>query len=109
LLGYDRTAAWIQLAARATHERNLSNAAFVCHDSSPQANGGQARLPAAGAAFDLLMCSKGPFHWIDDARRVARPGATLLMLVPDADPLPPWHASLPAALQWTEPAAYART
>lgn len=102
ILGYDRTAAWIQLAEQAARERNLTNTAFVCHDSSPQANGGHARLPAEDAAFDLLICSKGPFHWIEDARRVARPGATLLMLVPDATPLTPWHAYLPASLQLTE-------
>lgn len=48
------------------------------------------------------MCSKGPFHWLDDARRVARPGATLIMLVPDATPLTPWHSALPEALRWEE-------
>ncbi len=102
VLGYDRTAPWIALAQQAARERRLTNVTFVCHDSSAEANGGHARLPATGAAFDLLICSKGPFHWIEDARRVARPGAVLVMLVPDATPLPPWHASLPARLQWTE-------
>ena len=101
VLGYDRTAAWIALARQAACQRGLTNATFVCHDSSPEANEGHARLPAPDTAFDLLICSKGPFHWIDDARRVARPGAVLLMLVPDARPLPPWHALLPEALQWT--------
>ena len=102
VLGYDRTAAWIALARQAACQCGLTNATFVCHDSSPEANGGHARLPAPDTAFDLLICSKGPFHWIDDARRVARPGAVLLMLVPDARPLPPWHALLPEVLQWTE-------
>lgn len=100
VLGYDRTAAWIELAQRAARERGLTNATFVCHDSSSEANGGRPRLPAPDASFDLLICSKGPFHWIEDARRVARPGAVLLMLVPDATPLPPWHAALPEALHW---------
>ncbi|MBI3942499.1 MAG: hypothetical protein HY326_05750 [Chloroflexi bacterium] len=31
---------------------------------------------------------------------MARPGAVLLMLVPDATPLTPWHAWLPETLQW---------
>jgi SAM-dependent methyltransferase len=102
VLGYDRTAAWIELAQRAAAERGITNATFVCHDSSPAANGGQARLPAEDQSFDVLICSKGPFHWIEDARRVARPGAVLLMLVPDAVPLTPWHAWLPEALQWKD-------
>lgn len=104
VLGYDRTAAWIELAQRAARERGLTNASFVCHDSSPDANGGQARLPAGGESFDVLICSKGPFHWIEDARRVARPGAVLLMLVPDADPLTAWHGLLPESLRWKDAA-----
>lgn len=104
VLAYDFTAAWITLAQRAARERAIRNVRFVHWDSSREANGGAPRLPAAAAAFDLLLCSKGPFHWIEDARRVARPGAVLLMLVPDAVPLTPWHGWLPASLQW-QPAA----
>ncbi len=102
VLGYDRTAAWIDLARIAADRRALTNAAFVCHDSSPGANGGRARLPVPDASVNLVVCSKGPFHWIDDARRVARPGAILLMLVPDATPLTAWHGHLPEALRWDD-------
>lgn len=102
VLGYDRTAPWIALARRAARERELTNATFVRHDSSPAANGGRARLPAPDASCDLLICSKGPFHWLEDARRVARPGATLVVLVPDATPLTPWHGVLPASLRWRD-------
>jgi SAM-dependent methyltransferase len=104
VLGYDRTAAWVALARREAAARGLTNMTFIRHDSSPEANGGQARLPAPAASIDLLLCSKGPFHWIEDARRVARPGASLLMLVPDAVPLTTWHDQLPEALRW-QPAA----
>lgn len=102
VLGYDRTAPWIDLARHNAQERGLGNATFVCHDSSLEANGGHALLPGPDAAFDLLICSKGPFHWIEGARRVARPGATLIMLVPDAIPLTKWHAQLPSSLRWQE-------
>ena len=103
ILGYDRMASWVDLAQQAARERGLTNAAFVCHNSAPDANGGQARLPTADASMDLLVCSKGPFHWIEDARRAARPGAVLLMLVPDATPLTPWYAQLPDSLRWNIP------
>ena len=101
VLGYDRTAPYIALARQRATERNLTNATFVCHDSSPEANGGHARLAVPDESFDVLICSKGPFHWIADAPRAARPGATLIMLVPDAYPLLPWNDDLPAAFQGT--------
>jgi SAM-dependent methyltransferase len=100
ILAYDRVAPWIERAQQTVAQRGLTNLTFVCHDSSTDANGGWARLPANDATFDLLICSKGPFHWITDARRVARPGGVLLMLVPDATPLTPWHAQLPESLRW---------
>lgn len=102
VLGYDRAAAWIELARRTARERGVTNVTFVWYDSSPTANGGQARIPADDASFDVLICSKGPFHWIEDARRVARPGAVLLMLVPDAEPITPWHGLLPEPLRWKD-------
>lgn len=102
ILGYDRTEAYIDLARRAARERGLSNATFLCHNSSPDANGGRARLPAPDKSFDLLICSKGPFHWIEDARRVARAGAVLIMLVPDFTPSTPWREWLPECLRWGE-------
>lgn len=112
VLGYDRIASWIERAQQAARLQGISNATFVCHDSSREANQGQARLPGADRAFDLLICRRGPFHWVEDARRVARPGAVLLMLVPDAKPLPPWNDLLPESLRlvafpdphWARPA-----
>lgn len=100
VVAYDRTADYIRLAQEAAQERGIHNVTFVQHDSSTQANGGHAHIPAQDGSFDLLICSKGPFHWIEDACRVARPGATLLMLVPDTTPLTPWNALLPEALRW---------
>jgi len=51
--------------------------------------------------MDLLISRRGPFHWIEDAHRVARPGATLIMLVPEARPLPVWNELVPEPLRWT--------
>jgi len=103
ITAYDRILPWIQSAQQEANSQGLTNITFLCHDSSLEANNGQACLPAPDDAFDLLICSKGPFHWIDDARRVARPGAVLLMLVPDAVPLTPWHERLPERLRWQQP------
>ncbi len=64
-------------------EQGIDNAHFICHDSSIPANNGHAHIPAEDNSFDLLVCSKGPFHWVEDAHRVARSGATLIMLIPD--------------------------
>jgi SAM-dependent methyltransferase len=100
--GYDRIAPWVALAQRGAQARGFTNATFVCHDSSAEANGGHVHLPFTETAFDLLICSKGPFHWIEDARRVARPGAVLLMLVPDMTPLTAWTTQLPEPLRWQE-------
>ncbi len=104
IVGYDRTARWIALAEENARRSQQSNATFICYDSSRDANNGQVRLPVADASCDLIVCSKGPFHWIDDARRAARPGAPLIMLVPDATPPTPWTAALPDGLRWTVPA-----
>ena len=100
VLAYDRTADYIRLAQESAQARSIHKVTFLLHDSSTQANGGHAHLPAQDGSFDLLICSKGPFHWIEDARRVARPGATLLMLVPDVTPLTLWTDLLPEALRW---------
>jgi ubiquinone/menaquinone biosynthesis C-methylase UbiE len=100
VVAYDRTADYIRLAQESAQEQGIHNVTFLLHDSSAQANNGQANIPAADGSFDLLVCSKGSFHWIDDARRVARPGATLLMLVPDSTPLTPWNVLLPESLRW---------
>lgn len=99
VLAYDVTEPWIELARQRAAEQGQTNVTFICHDSSLDANGGSARLPAADASYNLLTCSKGPFHWIEDARRVARPPATLLMLVPDAEPAEPWYTRLPDSLR----------
>jgi ubiquinone/menaquinone biosynthesis C-methylase UbiE len=100
ILGYDRMAAWIELARQGAQRQGLTNTTFVCYDSSSAANGGRPRIPAGDNSFDLLICRRGPFHWIEEARRVGRPGAVLLMLVPDTTPLTLWHEWLPETLRW---------
>lgn len=103
VVGYDRVASWIERARQTARQQGLTNATFLCHDSSLDANEGKACLPGADGSYDLLICRRGPFHWVEDARRVARPSATLLMLVPDPRPLPPWNDRLPEILRLSAP------
>lgn len=100
-LGYDVVPSYIDMAQAAAQAHGLDQVRFVCHDSSIPANKGQATIPAADDSFDLLICRKGPFHWVEDARRVARHGATMIMLIPDTLPMPVWHSLLPTSLQWS--------
>jgi SAM-dependent methyltransferase len=101
IFGYDLIPSYIEMAQAAAKEQGITNARFVAYDSSFAANGGVAHIPADDNVFDLLVSSKGPFHWVEDARRVARPGATMLMLIPDTTPMPAWHDLLPPSLQWS--------
>src|SRR5205823_884179 len=65
VVAYDRTVDYIRLAQEAAQERGIRNVTFLLHDSSTQSNGGHSHIPAPNASFDLLVCSKGPFHWIE--------------------------------------------
>ena len=103
--GYDRTAAYIDLAQKAAKEQNIRNVTFVHANASAKYNNGQVRIPAEADAFDLLISRRGPTHWIEDARRVARPGAVLIQLNPAGNPVPPWNDQLPEDLQFNPPEA----
>ncbi len=103
VLGYDRCPAFVELGRQAASDRGIHNASSIHHDSSDHANSGRVRIPSGERAFDLIVCRKAPFNWIEDATRVARPGATLLMLVPDGTPQTPWLNELPESLRWQPP------
>lgn len=109
VLGYDVTADYIDLAREAAEQRGVQNVTFRHFNSSRDANGGHGRLPATDHSIDLFINSKGPFHWLEDAQRVARPGAVILMLVPDMTPLEPWTNLLPEPFRWPEPPDWARS
>jgi SAM-dependent methyltransferase len=100
VVAYDRVASWIERAQQTAAEQQVTNLTYLCHDSSRDANGGNARLPGDEQSYDLLICRRGPWHWVEDARRVARPGATLIMLVPDNRPLPVWNDWVPEPFRW---------
>jgi hypothetical protein len=82
VLAYDATPDYIDMACKAAEAGGITNAKFLVHNSRARFNGGQPRVPAEDRSIDLWVNRKGPFHPILDARRVCRPGAVMLMLVP---------------------------
>lgn len=108
VLAYDATPAYIDLACKAAEERGITNAKFLNYNSRGRFHAnGLARTPAEDHSIDLWVNSKGPFHPIADAPRVCRPGAVMLMLVPDGGvpsghPPEPWNDLLPAPFRVQE-------
>jgi 23S rRNA (guanine745-N1)-methyltransferase len=99
IFAYDRVTSYIRIALQAAQTQNLDNLTFECFDSSPDSNGGEVRIPAGDESFDLLISRRGPLHWLEDARRVARPGACIIQLNPLETPLPDWAEQLPEPLR----------
>ena len=93
LLAYDRVPSYIELAQAGALQRGMGNVTFVCADSSTQTNQ-RPRIPTGPNSFDLLISHMGPLHWVEDARRVARPGAVLIQLNPTETPPPGWNEYL---------------
>jgi SAM-dependent methyltransferase len=99
LIAYDRVPEYIHLAQTAAQQHNIPNVTFICADSSLALNNGQARIPADDQSIDVFYSRRGPLHWMEDARRVARPGAVLLQLNPNMTPPPVWNSQLPELLR----------
>ena len=98
ILAYDRVESYIRIAREMAEQHGIRNITFECFDSSPAANHGIARIPADDESFDLLISRRGPLHWLEDARRVARPGALIIQLNPLETPIPAWAEQLPEPL-----------
>jgi SAM-dependent methyltransferase len=99
VFAYDRVDSYIQIAQESARKQGIENISFLCHDSSQHANDGSVKIPAEPVSFDLLISRRGPLHWIEDARRVARPGAVLIQLNPLETPQPLWAERLPEPLR----------
>ena len=99
ILAYDRVESYIQIAQESARKKNAENVTYLCFDSSHESNNGIARIPSEAQSFDLMISRRGPLHWLEDARRVARPGAILVQLNPLETPLPQWANLLPEPLR----------
>jgi SAM-dependent methyltransferase len=105
ILAYDRTPGYIELAEQARAAQGINNVRFVVWDSSEDVHG-RGRLPAEEDSMDVLISRRGPINWLEDARRVGRPGAVLLQLNPMPLPPPVWNNELPEALRWSGPGEF---
>ena len=47
----------------------------------------------------MLISRREPLHWLEDSRRVARPGAVIIQLNPLETPIPYWAEHLPEPLR----------
>ena len=105
ILGYDRVPKFILLAEQARAARKIDNARFVLWDSHPEVHG-KGKIPADDRSMDVMISRRGPINWLEDARRVGRPGATLLQLNPMPLEPPEWNTELPEALRMSGPGEY---
>jgi SAM-dependent methyltransferase len=101
-IGYDAVQSFIAVARRRADEAGLTNVELVAANSSPRLNGGEALIPVADHALDLIVSRRGPTNWIADARRVCRPGARLIQLNPLPGPDAAWNVELPEALRMAD-------
>ncbi len=106
VLAYDRVDAYIQIARENAGKKKIKNINYLCVDSSPEKNNGVALIPAEANSFSLIISRRGPLHWLEDARRVARPGAILIQLNPLETPIPDWADRLPEPLRSAAGIAY---
>jgi SAM-dependent methyltransferase len=99
VIAYDRIAEYIALAEQAKTEAGTSNIDLLCYDAAdPELH--QVTLPAEDDSIDLVICRRGPLHWIEDAIRVCRNGAWLVSLNPMEEPIPAWSSKLPHLLHY---------
>jgi SAM-dependent methyltransferase len=97
LVAYDRVPDYIDIARGNRARKNIRNAEFLCHD----ANTGEAvSLPVDDASVDVIIGRRAPLHWIEDAKRVCKPGAVMIQLCPMEEPIPAWSSKLPHKLHY---------
>lgn len=96
---YDRVASYIELAEKNRAAAGIDNVEFLCYDMQDPSHE-QPRLPADDDSVDMIIGRRAPLHWIQDARRVCRPGALLIALSPMEEPIPAWSSKLPTRLHY---------
>ncbi len=99
ITAYDRVASYIDLAQQNMASAGVTNIDYLCHDMldiSLEAP----LLPVAENSVDIIIGRRAPLHWIEDARRVCRPGGLLIELNPMEEPIPAWSSKLPHKMHY---------
>jgi SAM-dependent methyltransferase len=97
IIAYDRVPAYIEIAQGNMARKNIRNIEFICFDTGAA---DAVNLPVLDQSVDMIVGRRAPLHWIEDARRVCRPGAVLLQLCPMEEPIPAWSSKLPHKLHY---------
>lgn len=105
IISYDRVRSYIELAERRRSDSSISNVSFLCYDATDPALP-ELRLPVEDGSVDMIICRRGPHHWIQDAKRVCKPGAKLLQLSPMEEPIPAWSDKLPHVMHYENSGRY---
>lgn len=99
ILAYDRVQSYIDLADSHRQQQKISNVEFKCYDAMDPGHS-ELALPVDQDSIDLIICRRGPLHWIEDATRVCRDGAMIVALSPMEEPIPAWSSKLPHKLHY---------
>lgn len=107
MVAYDRVPAYIELAQKSAVAQQISNINFFLADSLT-ALLESADLPTHLRQFDMVISRRGPLYWVENIRKVAKPGTILFSLNPKESPLPVWNERLPEPLRLANPRTYSR-
>lgn len=99
IVAYDRVAPYVDLANAAASAGNVKNASFLVHDAT-DTDLEHPGLPVNDQSIDLIICRRGPLHWIEDAARACKPGSWVIALNPMEEPIPAWTNKLPQKLHY---------
>jgi len=99
IVAYDRVQSYIDLANESKRKKQVTNVDFICYDARDPDHDEMA-LPVEENSIDLIICRRGPLHWIADVSRVCRDGAFIIALSPMEEPIPAWSSKLPHKLHY---------
>jgi SAM-dependent methyltransferase len=104
IVGIEREPGYLELARELAAEQNATNVQFFQADlAGPNdENHPFAGIPLSDHSIDLFVNRRGPLlrRYLDEALRVACPGAVIVGLHPGGNPPPPaWCSQLPESFQ----------
>ncbi len=105
VIAYDRVQSYIDLAEANRKEAGADNVSYLCYNAVDPALP-ELRLPVEDQSIDVVICRRGPHHWLQDVSRACKPGARLIQLSPMEEPIPAWSSKLPKALHYENSGRY---